>query len=153
MRSLLIFRKMDTFFANYSTRILFNKTFVGHPERTKYAKLFAVEQSRRRREQQKVEVHRKRCAEEIYERLPIAFQGLENCFVCTNAKEGRGVGANIAHREIRPCFASVALRASQGRLFAPKLRMTAGGVLRYAFIADRRVLATARSHSRSDITL
>ena len=70
-----------------------NKTPIGHPERTKYAKLFAVERS----EQQKVE---ERSDEEIYKRLPQAFPRANELFRVHKRYKKTQVCANILRREI-----------------------------------------------------
>ena len=76
-----------------------------------------------RREQQKVE---ERSDEEIYKRLPQAFPRANELFRVHKRQKKAQACANILRREIRPCFASVALRVSQGR-YAPMFKMTAGG--------------------------
>jgi hypothetical protein len=72
-------------FIHYYRRFPQNEIFIGHPERTKYVKLFAVEQSRRRRERQKVE---ERSDEEIYERLLKTFPWANESF-CVYERQRR----------------------------------------------------------------
>ena len=117
--------------------------------------------------------------EGIYKRLPQAFPRANELFRVHKRHNRTRACANILRREIRPCFASVALRVSQGRYapgslaillnddrggcFSDMRSFVGDGLARPVFRACRlrggvrlfaggAILAAARSHSRSDIT-
>ena len=85
-------------------RLSLNKTSVGHPERTQYAKFCVGEKPQSGASGAKPRNGATRNDDGIYKRLPIAFLGQMNCSECTNAQKRTRVCANIVCREIRSCL-------------------------------------------------
>ena len=122
---------------------------IGHPERTQYAKLFAVEACRAAKS-------RAACGEEISKRLPIAFLGQMIRSEYTNDTVGRGFvrtycAARSDHVKTWSPFGLRGLSVYCITNFftavsESTLRMTAGEVFRWALVADDQTRKRGRPY-------